>query len=120
MKIPVLNSSVFSLTALVLLFASFSQWPIATAERPLAQKPDIPPYPTEIKEAYKKLCVQQSTGEGFTPQQATNLCTCVLDQFQARFTLDQFLKIYAESSKTQEPPDEFVEVGLACANQLNL
>ncbi|MGL5080223.1 MAG: hypothetical protein ACRC8A_01925 [Microcoleaceae cyanobacterium] len=128
MKIPILNVPILGLTGFMALLVSFGDWAIAHTERhtqhqagdQVVQGSTVKPYPTEIKEAYQKLCAQQSVEEGFTQQQATKLCSCVLSEFQARFTLDEFLKIYSKSSQSQEPPEEFVDVGLTCANQLSL
>ena len=42
-------------------------------------------------------------------------CECTIDEFEERFTEDEFIAFAIEAS--EEPPEEFVEVVLACLSE---
>ncbi len=75
-------------------------------------------YPQQLVNAYVAGCTQRSIKEGLTQQQATSVCQCTINQFQSRYSADQFLKMYSQAQKAKEPPDEFVDIGLDCAERI--
>lgn len=75
-------------------------------------------YPQQLVNAYLSGCKQRSIQEGLTQQQATSVCQCTINQFQSRYSVDQFLKMYSQAQKAKEPPDEFVDIGLDCAERI--
>lgn len=75
-------------------------------------------YPQQLVNAYLSGCKQRSIKEGLTEQQATSVCQCTINQFQSRYSADQFLKMYSQAQKAKEPPDEFVDIGLECAERI--
>lgn len=102
-----------------ILFLGFGLYPVST----LAQNTATPPqpkykYPQEIVNAYISSCSQRSIQEGLTPQQAKTVCQCTINQFQSRYSFEQFIKIYTQAQKSKESPDEFVDVGIECAEKL--
>ncbi|MGF1494812.1 MAG: hypothetical protein ACFBSC_20670 [Microcoleaceae cyanobacterium] len=86
--------------------------------RSQAAQPTTHVYPKEISQTYQKLCIQESIASGFSSQQADQLCRCIIEQLQNQYSLNEFLEIYTRSNETGEPPDEFVDAGLTCAEQL--
>ncbi len=76
-------------------------------------------YPAADKEEYLIACQASSQQQGLDQQQAKTLCQCTLEQFQAKYTIDQFKQLYTQAQQNSEPPDELVQVGLFCASQLS-
>ena len=56
--------------------------------------------------------------EGCTAEQSQAFCQCTLDELQERFTEDEFLRFAVDA--TEEPPDELIEVSLACIAEADL
>ncbi len=111
-----------SVTVVGLLFALFGHKSLSVA---VAQPQTTPPkpkyqYPQEIIETYITLCTRQSVDQGLTPQQAKTLCDCTLNQFQAQYSLDEFIQIYTQVNQSQETPEEWIDIGLACAEELGV
>ncbi len=77
-------------------------------------------YPEAEQQAYLSACQQVSVGQGFSSQQATNLCQCTLEQFKNKYTLDQFRELYTLANQNNEVPIEFIKAGISCAAQLSL
>ena len=102
-----------------ILFLALGLYPVST----LAQNNSTQPkpkyqYPQEIVNTYISGCSQRSIQEGLTQQQAKTVCQCTINQFQSRYSFVQFIKIYTQAQKTKESPDEFVDVGIECAEKL--
>jgi hypothetical protein len=77
-------------------------------------------YPEAEQQAYLSACQQVSTEQGFSPQQATNLCQCTLEQFKNKYTLDQFRELYSTAHQNDKVPIEFIKAGISCASRLSL
>lgn len=75
-------------------------------------------YPQNFINDYMKSCRQSAVKQGVSQQQADQLCTCTINRFQSRFTLDQFRALRQQAQQTRETPEVFTEIGLACAEQL--
>lgn len=75
-------------------------------------------YPQQLVNAYVAGCTQRSIQENLTQQQAASICQCMINQFQSRYSADQFLKMYSQAQKAKESPDEFVDIGLDCAERI--
>jgi sulfur relay (sulfurtransferase) complex TusBCD TusD component (DsrE family) len=77
-------------------------------------------YPEAEQQAYLNACQRVSTEQGFSPQQATNLCQCTLEQYQNKYTLDQFRALYEAAHQNDKVPTEFIKAGIFCASRLSL
>ncbi|WP_413164384.1 hypothetical protein ACL6C3_00675 [Capilliphycus salinus ALCB114379] len=76
------------------------------------------PYPQEVTEAYLGACMQGSMAQGLTEQQSKSLCNCTLEQFQSRYTFEEFVQVSEEMNQSGEPPAEIFDIGVACASSL--
>lgn len=75
-------------------------------------------YPEEFVTQYLQGCNARSQQEGLTPRQAQVLCQCTIDEYQARFSIEEFAAIVRQLQDTGEAPDELLEVSLTCSAQL--
>ncbi len=118
----VLSVKFTPVTVLALLSVLFGYNSVTVAVTQAQTAPPKPKYqyPQEIIETYITLCTQQSVDQGLTPQQSKTLCNCTLNQFQARYSLDEFIRIYAQVNQNQETPEEWIDIGLACAEELGV
>jgi hypothetical protein len=66
-------------------------------------------YSDEIRNAYL---------EGCTGSQNEAFCECTLSELEKRFTQEEFIAFAIEAS--EEPPDEFVDITLACLSEVDL
>jgi hypothetical protein len=66
-------------------------------------------YSDEIRNAYL---------EGCTTSQNQAFCECTLTELEKRFTQDEFIAFAIEAS--EEPPDDFVDITLACLSEVDL
>lgn len=66
-------------------------------------------YSDEIRNAYL---------EGCTGSQNQAFCECTLTELEKRFTQEEFIAFAIEAS--EEPPEEFVEITLACLSEVDL
>ena len=66
-------------------------------------------YSDEIRNAYL---------EGCTGSQNEAFCECTLTELEKRFTQEEFIAFAIEAS--EEPPDEFVDITLACLSEVDL
>lgn len=73
------------------------------------------PYPEEVTDAYLEACLQNSVARGLTEQQSESLCACTLQQFQTRFTFDEFVEVYSETNETGKPSEAIFNISAACA-----
>ncbi|MGL4501682.1 MAG: hypothetical protein ACRC78_15325 [Planktothrix sp.] len=112
---PVVMARLFYCT----LFLSLGLDPdLSLAQNNLTQPQPKYKYPQEIVNAYISSCSQRSIQEGLTQPQAKIVCQCTINQFQSLYSFEQFLKIYTQAQKAKESPDEFVDVGIECAEKL--
>ena len=102
---------------LMILFLGVGLNPVNAFAQTSQPKPKYQ-YPQQLINAYLSGCTQRSIKEGLTQQQAKAVCQCTINQFQSRYSADQFLKLYSQAQKAKEPPDEFVDIGLDCAEQI--
>lgn len=65
-------------------------------------------YSDEIRNAYL---------EGCTGSQNAAFCECTLTELEKRFTQEEFIAFAIEAS--EEPPDEFVDITLACLSEVD-
>lgn len=65
-------------------------------------------YSPEIRNAYL---------EGCTGSQNEAFCECTLTELEKRFTQEEFIAFAIEAS--EEPPDEFVDITLACLSEVD-
>ena len=56
------------------------------------------PYPQEVTEAYLGACMQGSMAQGLTEEQSKSLCNCTLEQFQSRYTFEEFVQVSEETN----------------------
>jgi hypothetical protein len=63
----------------------------------------------EVRSAYMEGCLQDGN-QAF--------CDCTLDEFESRFSEDEFEAIALNFDATAEPPEEFFEVITACLSEL--
>lgn len=75
-------------------------------------------YPPDFINDYMRNCKQSAVKQGVSQQLAEKLCTCTVNRFQARFTLEQFKTLSRQAQQNGEPPEVFTEIGEACAEQL--
>lgn len=66
-------------------------------------------YSDEIRNAYL---------EGCTGSQNQAFCECTLTELEKRFTQEEFIAFAIEAS--EEPPEEFVDITLACLSEVDL
>ena len=66
-------------------------------------------YSPEIRNAYL---------EGCTSSQNEAFCECTLTELEQRFTQEEFIAFAIEAS--EEPPDEFVDITLACLSEVDV
>lgn len=66
-------------------------------------------YSPEIRNAYL---------EGCTGSQNEAFCECTLTELEKRFTQEEFIAFAIEAS--EEPPDEFVDITLACLSEVDV
>jgi hypothetical protein len=66
-------------------------------------------YSAEIRDAYL---------EGCTSSQNEAFCECTLTELEKRFTQEEFIAFAIEAS--EEPPEEFVDITLACLSEVDL
>lgn len=50
--------------------------------------------------------------EGCTSSQSEAFCQCTLNELENRFTEEEFMRFAIDAS--EQPPDELIEVSLAC------
>ena len=79
--------------------------------------PDKKEYPQDFAETYQASCKFNAVAKGLSGEQAEILCNCTLNQFQSQYTLEKFQKLLADSAK-EETPEELIEVGELCAEEL--
>ncbi|HEX5631118.1 MAG TPA: hypothetical protein VFY15_05615 [Acidimicrobiia bacterium] len=66
-------------------------------------------YSPEIRNAYL---------EGCGGSQNAEFCECTLTELEKRFTQEEFIAFAIEAS--EEPPEEFVEITLACLSEVDV
>lgn len=66
-------------------------------------------YSEEIRNAYL---------EGCGGAQNADFCECTLTELEERFTQEEFIAFAIEA--TEEPPEEFVDITLACLSEVDL
>ena len=66
-------------------------------------------YSPEIRNAYL---------EGCGGSQNSEFCECTLTELEKRFTQEEFIAFAIEAS--EEPPDEFVDITLACLSEVDV
>ncbi len=104
--------------SVILLSAILGSGMITSVAAQPTQERQKNPYPQEVTDAYLEACLQGSVAQGLTEKQSKSLCTCTLEQFQTRYTFDEFVQVYAETNQSDEPPAEIFDVGTACAATL--
>ena len=67
---------------------------------------------------YKTECLNDSRLQGFHPEDVQKLCSCVINTFEARYTLEQFKKLTQTASTNAEAENTLVEVGEICFDQI--
>jgi uncharacterized membrane protein len=66
-------------------------------------------YPQSFVNEYMTTCLQRAAQEGLEEQDRYKLCSCTLNQFQARYSLEQFKKL---AQSTRE------DIGYQCLNNI--
>ncbi|NES78318.1 MULTISPECIES: hypothetical protein [unclassified Okeania] len=74
-------------------------------------------YPQDFTEVYQASCKINAVTKGLSTEQAETLCDCTLNQFQSKYTLEKFQKLMNKAAK-EETPEELIEVGEICAEEL--
>jgi hypothetical protein len=116
-----LRLSVFSVFLLTVPLLGYRGLQSAEAQskipQNLAQRPPNR-YPQNFINDYMRSCRQSAVKQGVSQQMAEKLCTCTINRFQSRFTLDQFKALSRQARQNGEPPEVFTQIGEACAEQL--
>ncbi|MGK7875508.1 MAG: hypothetical protein AB4426_20070 [Xenococcaceae cyanobacterium] len=85
----------------------------------LAAKAESPnPSPQYSFDDYKKECIQRSMAEGLPLEEAETLCTCTINEFQARYTIEEFKKLTQEAKENEEAAEMLTEVGYSCFEEI--
>ena len=66
-------------------------------------------YGEEIREAYLQACETERSPE---------FCACTLDEIESKILEEDFIRFAIEA--TEEPPEEYIEVALACLSAADL
>ena len=76
-------------------------------------------YPEGFINAYMNDCTASAVAGEIPPQQAEQLCSCMLNELQAQYTVDELIALTQEASEGgEEALDNFFKVGQVCAAQL--
>lgn len=67
-------------------------------------------YSSSVTDAYMEGCTSGGQPAAF--------CQCTLDELEDRFSEEEFVAFAIEAS--EEPPDEFVEIALACIGEADI
>lgn len=108
-------SSAFGLTFALI---SSSGWLAANAQTQTRPQETGNPYPQAFINAYMQDCTAKFVAGEIPPQQAEQLCNCMLNQFQAQYTVDELIILTQEASEDEEAFNSFMEIGAVCAAQL--
>jgi hypothetical protein len=114
--------SVVSACLLTASLPAYGDWQLAQAQgqtlQTIAQQQRQNRYPQDFINDYMRSCKQSAVKQGVSQQLAEKLCTCTINRFQARFSLEQFKTLSRQAQQNGEPPEVFTEIGEACAEQL--
>ncbi len=75
-------------------------------------------YPDEFVRGYGQECMQTSMGEGLAEAEAKQLCSCTIDKFQSKYSLDEFKQLTAASVSDKKAEATLVEVGQVCFEEI--
>ncbi|MBE9127509.1 MULTISPECIES: hypothetical protein [unclassified Coleofasciculus] len=75
-------------------------------------------YPPQVVTNYMRGCQQSAVNGGLSEAQAERVCACTINRFQARFTIEQFRELLQRARETGGQPQELVEIGQACAQEV--
>lgn len=92
--------------------------PMVVAESGISEAEPRNPYPREFVRNYISSCNERSQTEGLTSQQSEILCQCTIDQYQDRFSIEEFAAIVQQLQTTGQAPDELIDVALTCNAEL--
>jgi hypothetical protein len=114
--------SVVSACLLTASLPAYGDWQLPQAQgqtrQTIAQQGRQNRYPQDFINDYMRSCKQSAVKQGVSQQLAEKLCTCTINRFQARFSLEQFKTLSRQAQQDGEPPEVFTEIGEACAEQL--
>ena len=65
---------------------------------------------------YKTECRERANN--LPEEDAEILCTCTINEFQARYTTEEFKKLTQEAKKDEEAEEKLIEVGEACFEKI--
>jgi hypothetical protein len=75
-------------------------------------------YPPEAISSFLSSCEASAQQAGATPEQASEYCSCTLDEIQARYSFDEFVQVDNDIQAGQEPPAEFDVIVDTCVNRV--
>ena len=86
---------------------------------PLPSSAENNQYPQEYVADYMNSCAENAIARGLPPEMAPELCSCTINKFQSKYTLDQFTQL-RQQADANEPAvvESFLEVGFQCVENM--
>ncbi|MEC4986831.1 MAG: hypothetical protein SAJ37_21100 [Oscillatoria sp. PMC 1068.18] len=112
-----MKTSTFELSAIVtcLLMLSGTGLPVANAQT--SQPNTTNTYPEELVEVFTESCVSSAVDSGLTAEPAEFICGCSIEEFQNRYTLEEFINL-TQQTHAGTIPEVFQEVTSSCVVEL--
>ncbi|MEC4894420.1 MAG: hypothetical protein SAL07_13915 [Oscillatoria sp. PMC 1051.18] len=112
-----MKTPTFKLPAIVtcLLMLSGAGLPVANAQTP--QQNTTNTYPQELVEVFTQSCVTSAVDSGLTEQPAQFICSCSIQKFQNRYTLEEFIEL-TQQTPAGTIPEVFTEITSSCVAEL--
>ncbi|NET45815.1 hypothetical protein [Okeania sp. SIO2B3] len=117
MKITCQQQSLITVFLLTLVSIAYCSLLVSEAKSQTPKLLSQNEYPQDFTEAYQASCKINAVTKGLSTEQAETLCDCTLNQFQSKYTLEKFRKLMNKAAK-EETPEELIEVGEFCAEEL--
>ncbi|NET24376.1 hypothetical protein [Okeania sp. SIO1I7] len=117
MKITCQQQSLITTFLLILISIAYCSLLVSEAKSQTPKLLSQNEYPQDFTEAYQASCKINAVTKGLSTEQAETLCDCTLNQFQSKYTLEEFQKLMNKAAK-EETPEELIEVGEICAEEL--
>ncbi len=67
---------------------------------------------------YKAECIIQSNNEGLSEDLSVELCDCTIDNFIAKYDLQEFKNLNKKAKNDEEAAEELSNIGLTCFEEL--
>ena len=109
-----LASSVFASFTLVSFYGLFTHRAVSQVTENAYNT-----YPQEFVDGYMTECQEGAVAGNMTEEQAQQLCGCMIDQFQAEYTITELREVIASAEDGGDELGDLIKVGEICAQQLN-